>query len=338
MRYQDFSVQAFIEDDYFRRWVYQPDQVSDRFWKNWLAEHPEKQTEVAEARSVLLAIQFKEYSVSTEEKDQIWHQIRQQRSLPIPATTSQSSSIGRAWRWTTGIAASLALIVVAYLWWERSAETVYTVEYGTTRTILLSDQSTVELNANSTLRVSHHWNEKREVWLEGEAFFDIHHHEGTSGQRIPFIVHTSELAVRVVGTEFNVLSRRGETQVGLHSGKVKLSLDEDVSEVEMQPGDWVTFSKEGQQLTKDHLIPASYTAWRNQRFWFDNHSLSDIAMMIEDYYGLEVNISSAALSQRTFSGQFPADRLDLMLTAIEVTLSVRLTRTGQSINIAEKEE
>ncbi|MGD1891861.1 MAG: FecR family protein [Cyclobacteriaceae bacterium] len=342
MNYQDYSVQQFIEDPYFREWVYRPNQTSNQFWQQWLTQHPEKQPEVVQARSVLLSVQFKEYSVSEEEKDQVWRQIRQQRSVSLPPTTqsisSPDSSLTKRWPWAVGIAASLVLLMVAYLGWERSTETIYTAEYGTARTILLSDQSTVELNANSSLRVSSHWDEQREVWLEGEAFFDIQHQENRTGERIPFIVHTNELSVRVVGTEFNVLSRRGETQVGLHSGKVNLALDNEASTLAMQPGDWVAYSKEDQQLIQDQLAPASYTAWRNQRFWFDNHRLSEIATMIHDYYGLEVVLSSPELGQRTFSGQFPADRLDLMLEAIQATLAVQVDRTNQTIHIKEKEE
>ncbi len=342
MNYQDYSVQEFIEDSYFRQWVYRPDSTSHQFWQRWLAQHPEKQSEVDQAQSILLEVQFKEYTVSEEEKNEVWQQIRQQRLVSLSPTTQTTSlpnaSLSKRWPLAIGIAASLVLLVVAYLGWGRSTETVYTAEYGTTRTILLADQSTVELNANSILRVSKDWDEEREVWLEGEGFFAIQHQEDATGERIPFIVHTHELSVRVVGTEFNVLSRRGETQVGLHSGKVYLNLDHETSSLTMQPGDWVAFSEEDQQLTQDQLTPASYTAWRDQRFWFDNHTLSEIASMIHDYYGLEVILSSPSLGQRTFSGQFPTDRLDLMLKAIQATLAVQVTITDQTIRVTTQEE
>lgn len=342
MTYQKFSIQDFIEDAYFRKWVYQPDEVSNQFWKSWLVKYPEKKAEVDDARSILLSVQFKSYSVSDQEKREVWKQLLHQRENANPAANhsipKRKSSLPNRLRWVSGIAASLAIVLLTYVWWMRSEEMVYTAEYGTTRTILLADQSTVELNANSTLRISHHWGERREVWLEGEAFFDIYHQEDESGQRIPFIVHTNELAVRVVGTEFNVLSRRGETQVGLHSGKVELTVATDEPSIDMQPGDWVAFSENDQQLIRDQLASTIYTAWRNQKFWFDNHTLSEIARMIEDYYGLGVTLSSPAVGQRTFSGQFPADRLNLMLEAIQATLKVSIVKTGNEIIISGEKE
>ena len=203
--------------------------------------------------------------------------------------------------------------------------------------IILPDQSTVELNANSTLRVKSDWENQREVWLEGEAFFEIKPKTAKTGERIPFLVHTDELVVNVVGTEFNVLTRRGETQVGLSSGKVKLALNkEDTPPIDMQPGDWVAFSQDKQQLKKNQVAPDAYTAWRNHHFLFDGHTLAEVKTMLEDYYGYQVRLENTGLAQRTFSGQFPADRLDLLLEAIQATLDVEIKKTDNEILISEK--
>lgn len=341
MKYQEFTFQDFVEDAYFRSWIYQPDEASNHFWKNWLAHHPEKQADVDQARLILLSVQFKQYSVSDEEKSEVWNRIRQHRhaterplASPLPSTRPRWKSrfVG-----SSVIAAALAMLVLVYSWWARSDEAVYTAEYGTTRTIILADQSTVELNANSTLRVRSLEDDRREVWLEGEAFFAIQPQTTGTGQRIPFLVHTDEMIIKVVGTEFNVLSRRGETQIGLRSGKVKLTLDtEDPSDLDMQPGDWVAFSPTEQQLTRDQVAPDAYTAWRDHRFLFDEHTLSEVKTMLEDYYGYSVRLVDAGLARRTFSGQFPADRLDLMLEAIRATLEVKITKTGQEILISRQ--
>ena len=337
MKYTEFSSSDFADDEYFRRWVYRPDANSRRFWKDWLTQHPKKQAAVEEARQLLLSLQFKEYATSAEEKHKLWQRINQERTTILARNTRRRTTTRRM----MAIAASVGLLLIAFAWgytnWLSPREQVYTAAYGTTQTIILADQSTVELNANSILRVSTDWTQQREVWLEGEAFFKVQPQRTTTGKKIPFLVHTDELLVKVMGTQFNVLSRRGETQVGLSSGKVTLALtDEENPNVDMQPGDWVAFSQEKERLEKSQIAPDTYTAWRNHQLRFDGHPLSEVRTVLEDYYGYQVTFSTPALTHRTFSGEFPTDRTDLLLTAIEATLGVTVRKDGNDISIAER--
>ena len=337
MKYTEFSSSDFADDEYFRRWVYQPNANSRRFWKDWLTQHPEKQAAVEEAQQLLLSLQFKEYTTSPEEKHKLWQRINQERTTTLARISSRRTTTRRA----IAVAASVGLLLIAFAWgytnWLSHREQVYTAAYGTTQTIILADQSTVELNANSILRVSTDWTQQREVWLEGEAFFKVQPQQTTTGEKIPFLVYTDELLVEVVGTQFNVLSRRGETQVGLSSGKVMLALPAEKNpNVDMQPGDWVAFSQQEERLEKNQLAPATYTAWRNHQLRFDGHSLSEVRTVLEDYYGYQVTFSTQALANRTFSGEFPTDRTDLLLTAIEAALEVTIRKHGNEISIAER--
>lgn len=337
MRYAEFSSSDFAADECFRQWVYQPDAASHRFWKDWLGQHPEKQVVVEEAQQLLLSLRFKEYTTSVEEKRALWQRINQERTAKVVRLSGRRTMFRRA----MVAAASVGTLLIAFAWayakWLTPRDQVYTAAYGTTQTIILADQSTVELNAHSTLRVSTDWTQCREVWLEGEAFFKVQPQRTSAGKKIPFLVHTDELLVKVVGTQFNVLSRRGETQVGLSSGKVTLALtNEENPNIEMQPGDWVAFSQEERRLEKSQLAPATYTAWRDHRLRFDGHRLSEVRTLLEDYYGYQVTFSSEALTNRTFSGEFPTDRADLLLTAIEAALEVTVSKTGDKILITER--
>ncbi len=338
MKYVKFSSSDFAADAYFRQWVYQPDAASRRFWKDWLTQHPEKQAAVEEAQQLLLSLQFKEYTSTAEEKREVWQRINQARTHKLAHFSNQKTATRR---WVMVAAASVGVLLMAFAWayfgWPNPNEQVYTAAYGTTQTIILADQSTVELNANSTLRVSADWTQRREVWLEGEAFFKVQPQRTGAGKKIPFLVHTDELLVRVVGTQFNVRSRRGETQVGLSSGKVTLALtDEENPNVAMQPGDWVAFSQEAQRLEKNQMAPATYTAWRNHQLRFDGHRLSEVRTVLEDYYGYQVTFSDETLASRTFSGEFPTDRTDLLLAAIEAALEVEVNKKENEISITER--
>ena len=121
MKYREFSYQDFVEDAYFRQWIYQPSEASNHFWKEWLRQHPEKQTDVDQARLILLSVQFKQYSVSAQEENKVWNQILQQRQSSNRHLKNTHSDQAPRWksrlRWSSGMAASLAILLLAYIWW-----------------------------------------------------------------------------------------------------------------------------------------------------------------------------------------------------------------------------
>ncbi len=170
MKYAEFSSSDFVADEYFRRWVYQPDPSTRRFWKNWLGQHPEKQEAVEEAQRLFTSLRFKEYAASPQEKLELWQGINQERTATLARLANRRTIVRR----TLATAASVGMLLLAFAWvytkWLSPREQVYTAAYGTTQTIILPDQSTVELNANSTLRITTDWSQLREVWLEGEAY------------------------------------------------------------------------------------------------------------------------------------------------------------------------
>ena len=126
----------------------------------------------------------------------------------------------------------LLIAALAILWYYHQNNHLQTIDtgYAQLREVMLPDGSIVTLNANSTLRYSTDWNHQdiREVWLEGEAFFSVAH---TSDNQ-KFVVRAGSMDVKVVGTEFNVHSRREEVNVVLQTGRVEanIPLPEQISE------------------------------------------------------------------------------------------------------------
>ena len=143
MKYSEFSSSDFTADKYFREWVYRPSEENRRFWKDWLAQHPEKQEAVEEAQRLLTSLRFKEYAASPQEKRELWQRINQERT----ATLARSANGRIVVRRTLATAASVGVLLLAFVWmytkWLSPREQVYTSAYGTTQTIILPDQSTV---------------------------------------------------------------------------------------------------------------------------------------------------------------------------------------------------
>src|SRR5690606_12154863 len=138
--------------------------------------------------------------------------------------------------------------------------------------------------------------------------------------------------VMVLGTAFNVNLRRGNTKVMLKEGKVKLSLLNGEQSI-MNPGDLAEYTP-GSQLQLIMARPG-YLNWLNGKIVFDNTPLNEIALFIEDHYGVLVDIESEDLRSRTLSGELPNDNLNLLLNALRATMDVTIKQESNEIVITK---
>lgn len=226
-------------------------------------------------------------------------------------------SFFRSWQISAAVAALLIVSATIYLFGERSPQNTYLTEYGEMRSITLPDGSTVRLNGNSSLKVVEGLEGvgPREVWLDGEAFFTVIH---TADDR-RFIVHTGDVRVEVLGTEFNVKDRNETTQVVLNSGKVRLNLDgggPPSEDIVMAPGDMVEYTDRTQVFTKKRVNTRLHTSWRNGEFVFERTPLRDIVKMLEQNYGLKVMVEDISLKDQEFTATLPADNMEVLLKAL----------------------
>ena len=238
--------------------------------------------------------------------------------------------------WLRGAAAVALLgLVGALAWWHAASdeETVdYATAYGETRTVVLPDGSEVMLNANSRVRYQAPTarRPRREVWLEGEAFFKVMHLDQPTP--VPFLVHTPDLQVQVLGTEFNVNTRRGRTQVVLNKGSVALQLPSDETTA-LQPGELAEFAAPEAQLHKATVDPERFTAWRDRRLKFDDTPLSEVALVLEENYGVRVVFDSPDLRDERVTGEISAQKIDTILKALSTLFSIAVERSGNTVRI-----
>ena len=247
----------------------------------------------------------------------------------------------RSQAWTLSkVAASVLLLLLggSFLYtWLTESTTTYATDYGETKTVVLPDSSTVFLNANSRLTLSDDWSQTREVWLEGEAYFQVNKVKNAthpvSQAYIKFVVRTERLNVEVIGTEFNVRQRPEKTAVLLKSGKVRLSLHDQPDTLSIQPGELITLRSQSLQLDKEKVDPELYTAWTEHRLVFEGETLQEIARIIEDTYGYKVIIQDENLRNQRFQGSVPAEDLDILLDGLSETFDMHITRQNQQIII-----
>lgn len=212
----------------------------------------------------------------------------------------------------------------------------YQTAFGEIEKIELSDGSQIILNANSSLKVPRFGfgNSIREVLLTGEANFSVKH---TIDNR-RFIVKTHKnFEIEVLGTEFNVNARQKDAKVVLNKGKIQLSYKDGkiAKKITMKPGDLVVIDQKGHVNLKEVPQPQIFSAWKEQRFVFDETSLQEVATMIEENFGLTINFREGFLAKRTISGTFHAENADELLQVIAELLEINYNRQNNNVTFFE---
>lgn len=350
MDFTRYSVEDFLLDESFQD--YAAGGEAGQFWADWLREHPEKRAEADEARALLLGLQpARAYPVPSQLKHQELARLR--RKLPAPTRRVWLRSQRRRVYLALGTTAVAALAVLGWGRWgppaTLGAEPTmrFAAAAGQRRTLALPDGSVVTLNGGATLTTAARWTTEtpREVWLTGEAYFQVTHRPAPAQVAIAgapasvkFVVHAADLAISVLGTRFDVNSRAGSTKVVLTSGRVAVNRLAGLTRENllMQPGDLVETSAAQPGLVRRRVRPALYAAWTQGRFRFEQTPVRDIVQLLRDAYGLRVQLTDAALLRQTITGTLPANNPELLLPALATSLGVRVARHGDLVRFSSQ--
>lgn len=150
-----------------------------------------------------------------------------------------------------------------------------------TAEVTLADGTEVMLNAGSRLIYPQSFKgNTREVQLQGEAYFKVHH-----DALHPFVVHAGRVDTKVLGTEFNVRAyAANDTHVTLLQGSVQVSSS--ALSKRIKPGEDAAFN--GSSIQVRPVDTDGFVAWKQGEFYFDNESLLDIAKAIGRWYNVSV--------------------------------------------------
>lgn len=256
----------------------------------------------------------------------------------LPPSEPAISSNRRYWfRWLA--AASVVLVLGSVGWFLRGSflYQTYQTSFGETKSVLLPDGSKVTLNANSLLRFPRFGfgTKNREVFLKGEASFSVTH----TPDHQKFVVKTNkQFEVVVLGTEFSVYARQRISKVVLSKGKVQVRYQQGRTQrqIMLKPGDLVTLDRQNNMDKKAVSHPQNYAAWEQKRFVFEETSLQDVAYLLQENYGLEVEIKDKELSERVIMGSFRAENVDQLLQSISELLDISVVRQGNRVQLSDK--
>lgn len=191
----------------------------------------------------------------------------------------------------------------------------------------LADQTSIELEKESKITIAHHFNEKnRTVHLEGSATFRVIHND-----KKPFVVHVNELKITDLGTVFKVKSSKDTIKVAVYEGKVELSMNNQI--VEMEEGDsafYLVKNKVIQQYKKER-------ARKNKVFEFDGTKLSEVTSILSEFYQQDIVIKNQEIEDCPVSVTFKNEELATILDIIKELLDIEVVKTKNAIEIYGKE-
>ncbi|GGW86016.1 FecR family protein [Salegentibacter mishustinae] len=336
-KYQSYNATDFISDDSFLNWVLSDDKKSAVFWRKFLAENPQKQKEVDKAIKIIKSLEFQdEVVLNPFQKEKLLEKINS-RIDSLKSGDQQPKGIKRRsiLRYT-GIAASFAIIAfLSYFFLNNFQRTTISTDFAEKREMMLPDGSSVILNANSEISYAKDWSgvNIREVWLEGEAFFEVVKTRGENNVRKTFLVHSGNLNVEVLGTSFNVGERRGKTKVTLLTGKVKLEnkLDKSAAPLILEPGEHAEVSTKDKVLKKSKVNTRKYASWVDDLMIFEATELGEIKYVLEDNFGLEVVFEDPKLMQRKFTGVIKTGNIEEFLRTLELSFDIDVTNKDGKI-------
>lgn len=170
--------------------------------------------------------------------------------------------------------------------------------FGEQFSVTLADGSKVRLNAASSIRFPVYFSSsKREVYLSGEAFFEV-----AANPASPFIVHVNGVEVQALGTTFNIKAYPEEkvAKATLLTGAVNVKWQEEVKQ--LATGQQFGYDRRNSRTWLRNVNTAAVTGWKDGYFAFEKESIADIMMEIGRWYNMEVVFSKGDMYKR-FSGK-----------------------------------
>ncbi|HEY9047741.1 MAG TPA: FecR domain-containing protein [Ohtaekwangia sp.] len=341
--YTHYTSSDFLEDDFFIHWVIRPDRKANAFWQTFLRQHPEKETVVREAAAIIRVYRSQQTFTNEAHREDIWKRIdatihretiTKTRTFHIPVYMRVAAAVA-----LVAVSAFILFTVIGH-----GKHTVRTA-FGEVKAITLPDQSIVMLNGNSELVYKGNWNgeSQREVWIKGEAYFDVNHINKDTANILPghrFIVHSPGIDIQVLGTSFNVKSRRNKTNIALISGKIEVNYIDPSSVasggIVLRPGDYVEYAG-SKLLTRKKLVrPHKIATWTVREITFMDPSLNDIAETLQDNYGYAINVEDQELMNLKIEGEISVTSVQELLALVSSTLGIRMEEAGNEIIITKR--
>jgi transmembrane sensor len=342
--YTNYEVEDFLHDDFFIDWVLKGTDEHNTFWSEWLLNNPDKKPVVENARFIVSTVTVKplDTTLSDIEVDEIVEYVKSRLQYNVEDDNVVPFKFYQS-KYFKVAAMLLVLVSIGFLFVKLKPtrapqQQVNTVnsEYlsvintsAKSKVVQMSDGSLAVLKPGSGLKYLRSFAKKRVVILDGEAFFEVH-----KNPAIPFLVHSNDMVVRVLGTSFTVRSQKDkqEFKVIVNTGKVLVYNNKKATagtnsenSVTLVPNQQVTYQAQQLKFKKETLpVPLILSEEIAQKeFTFDNTPFSVIVEKISKVYDVNIEYDKAKLGNISLNASISKKPLDekvkLICTAVNAS-------------------
>lgn len=330
-KYSNYEVEDFLHDDFFINWVLNNTPEQQAFWDQWLLDNPDRKKVIESARQIISYINIKPLAngLNDDEVNTMVAHVQDHFNDKSPEPEVRTFKLYQT-QWFRIAALLLVFVTVGILFLKKltnspsklslavEANDYIDVTNNTTESKLvrMDDGSLAVLKPGSGIKYPKSFKAGREAFLNGEAFFEIH-----KNPAMPFIVHSHEMAVRVMGTSFTVrsFSINREFKVIVNTGKVLVYNQKEAPKSELPkkivtllPNQQVTYTSKLTLVKKETLIiPLTLsTPVAQKEFTFDGAPLSEIIDKIDKAYDVSIEYDKAAIGNINLSASLSDRPLD----------------------------
>lgn len=232
-------------------------------------------------------------------------------------------------------------------------------KYGSKTQLVLPDGTKVWLNAGSKMTYEKNYGiHSREINLTGEAYFDV-----VKNAEKPFIIHADKVTIKVLGTAFNIRCYPDEknTETSLVRGSLEVTVKGSQQKFILKPNEKLIIRNSGIltekrkrsavvntsdelnnneiELSHISLLPQDSsiveTSWVNNRLVFRSESFDEVALKMERWYNVNIEIEDEKLKSKKFTGVFENETVDQALAAMQLTTSFLYRISNEHIIISK---
>ena len=224
--------------------------------------------------------------------------------------------------------AGVCILAGGIAWYANSAPT-YVTHIGEQRVITLEDGSTVKVNSRSRVEVRLSAHTREISLIEGQALFEVAHDPSR-----PFVVRSGDVAVRAIGTQFDVNRRQSGTVVTVIEGRVSVAPIQPKSAVFVSGGEQVRVERSGKVEAPIQVNTSSATSWLQQELRFDDQPLSDVIEEFNRYSRTPLVLSDPSLGNVRINAVFHTTNSDSLLRFVSRLPGVSVERSEKEIRIS----
>ncbi|PSL06522.1 FecR family protein [Cecembia rubra] len=363
MSRSDYTIEDFVLDPEFRLWVLTPSNSNRSLWEDFLSENPHKKEDVQKARLLVINMARKAHPWTTEKEESLWQRIEDSVSSVevkekeskvismIPTLNSGKTDRGFL---KSGIRKNRTLVNLTFLMifllgggityvlinplvFHPEKEivkvewVVHNVPKGQKSVFILTDGTRITANAETVLKhLKNFETDRREIFLEGEAYFEV-----AKDEKKPFSVHAGGLVTTALGTAFNIKAiENKDLKISLLEGKVKVASP--AEEEFLLPGKAAIYSVGKQKIKITEFDEEEVMAWTKKIIYLKEMDIKEVFEILGRWYGVDIQLMNLPKKDIKVTGKYQDQTLKNLLSGLSYSAGFKYEINAKQVKITFK--